>query len=286
VTDTSPTSDTDAGGSTAPSYETLRVEKRDFVGVVVLDRPEVLNAIDERTFAELHHVIDDFEQDPEIRVAVIRGEGRAFSAGHDMNDELIPRETPPDLLSYTERNAAPWWRIWDSPLPWIAQVHGYCLGGANELALVCDITICSTDVQFGIPDVQFQASPPFNILPWVVGMKKARELLLTGRRVGAAEALELGMVNAVAEPDELEATVMDMAGSLASSPQVSMRMNKRLVNRTYETQGLRPAIDAGRDTFVMLQSSTSPEREEFDRVAEAEGMRAAFKWRDERFKVR
>ncbi|AQA01357.1 hypothetical protein BVC93_01700 [Mycobacterium sp. MS1601] len=267
-------------------YQTIDLTKKDYLGIVTLNRPEKLNAIDERTFAELGSAIDELESDSEIRVAIIKGAGRAFSAGHDMTDELIPRETPPDLLSYTERNAAPWWRIWNSRLPWIAQVHGYCLGGANELALVCDFTICSTDVQFGIPDVQFQASPPFNILPWIVGMKKARELILTGRRVGAQEALELGMVNAVAEPEELEQRVFEMAADLAKSPTISMAMNKRTFNRAYEVQGLRAAIDAGRETFVMLQSSTSPEREEFDKIAEAEGMRAAFAWRDAKFKVR
>jgi enoyl-CoA hydratase/carnithine racemase len=266
-------------------FQTIDLTKRDYLGIVTLNRPEKLNAIDERTFAELSSAIDELERDPDVRVGIIRGAGRAFSAGHDMTDDLIPRETPPDLLSYTERNAAPWWRIWDSRLPWIAQVHGYCLGGANELALVCDFTICSSDVQFGIPDVQFQASPPFNILPWIVGMKKARELILTGRRVGAAVALELGMVNAVAEPDELEQKVFEMAADLAKSPTISVAMNKKTFNRTYEVQGLRAAIDAGRETFVMLQSSTSPEREEFDRISEEQGMRAAFAWRDAKFQV-
>jgi enoyl-CoA hydratase/carnithine racemase len=266
-------------------FQTIDLTKRDYLGIITLNRPDKLNAINERTFAELSTAIEELERDPEIRVGIIRGAGRAFSAGHDMTDELIPRETPPDLLSYTERNAAPWWRIWDSRLPWIAQVHGYCLGGANELALVCDFTICSTDVQFGIPDVQFQASPPFNILPWIVGMKKARELILTGRRVGAAEALELGMVNSVAEPDELEQKVFEMAADLAKSPTISVAMNKKTFNRTFEVQGLRAAIDAGRETFVMLQSSSSPEREEFDRISEAQGMRAAFAWRDAKFKV-
>jgi enoyl-CoA hydratase/carnithine racemase len=269
-----------------PVFDTIDVTKREYLGIVTLNRPKVLNAIDERMFAELGRAIDELERDNDIRAAVIRGAGRAFSAGHDMTDELIPRETPPDLLSYTERNAAPWWRIWNSRLPWIAQVHGYCLGGANELAMVCDLTIASTDAQFGIPDVQFQASPPFNILPWIVGMKKARELILTGRRVAAPEALELGMVNLVVEPDSLERTVFEMAADLAKSPPVSVAMNKRALNRTYEVQGIRAAIDAGRETFVMLQSSTSAEREEFDRIAEAEGMRAAFAWRDAKFQVR
>lgn len=267
-------------------FETIELVTRDYVGIVKLNRPQVLNAIDERMFAELGRAIDELERNAEIRVAVICGAGRAFSAGHDMSDELIPRETPPDLLSYTERNAAPWWRIWNSRLPWIAQVHGYCLGGANELAMVCDLTIASTDVQFGIPDVQFQASPPFNILPWIVGMKKARELILTGRRVGAQEALELGMVNAVVEPDMLERRVLEMAADLAKSPPISVAMNKKGFNRAYEVQGMRAAIDAGRDTFVMLQSSTSPEREEFDQIAEEQGMRAAFAWRDAKFQVR
>lgn len=267
-------------------FGTIELTKRDYLGIVKLNRPQVLNAIDEQMFTELGSAIDELEQDTDIRAAIICGAGRAFSAGHDMTDELIPRETPRDLLSYTERNAAPWWRIWNSRLPWIAQVHGYCLGGANELALVCDLTIASTDVQFGIPDVQFQASPPFNILPWIVGMKRARELILTGRRVKAQEALELGMVNAIVEPELLERTVFDMAADLAKSPPVSVEMNKRAFNRTYEVQGIRAAIDAGRETFVMLQSSTSQERDEFDQIAEKEGMRAAFAWRDAKFHVR
>lgn len=269
-----------------PEFDTIELTKRDYLGIVKLNRPEVLNAIDERMLVEIGSAIDELERDPEIRAAIICGAGRAFSAGHDMTEELIPRETPPDLLSYTERNAAPWWRIWNSRLPWIAQVHGYCLGGANELALVCDLTVASTDVQFGIPDVQFQASPPFNILPWIVGMKRARELILTGRRVRAQEALELGMVNAIVEPDQLERTVLEMAADLAKSPPVSVAMNKRAFNRSFEVQGIRAAIDAGRETFVMLQSSTSPEREEFDQIAEKDGMRAAFAWRDAKFQVR
>ncbi|MDG4663810.1 enoyl-CoA hydratase/isomerase family protein [Mycobacterium sp. 236(2023)] len=267
-------------------FDTIELTTRDYVGIVKLNRPEVLNAIDERMIAEIGSAIDILESNVDIRVGIICGAGRAFSAGHDMSDELIPRETPPDLLSYTERNAAPWWRLWNSRLPWIAQVHGYCLGGANELAMICDMTVASNDVQFGIPDVQFQASPPFNILPWIVGMKKARELILTGRRVGATEALEIGMVNAVVAPDELERKVLELASDLAKSPPISVAMNKKAFNRAYEVQGMRAAIDSGRETFVMLQSSTSEEREEFDRIAEAEGMRAAFAWRDARFAVR
>jgi enoyl-CoA hydratase len=162
-------------------------------------------------------------------------------------------------------------------------VNGFCLGGACDLAMVCDFTIAASSAQFGEPEIQFQSASPFNIMPFVIGMKKTKELLLTGDKITADEALAYGMVTRVVADEDLHDATEKLAVKLAKMPQGAMQFNKAGINRAYEAGGLRTAVDLSGEIFVLTMLTDSEERAEFKRIGKEQGMAAAFKWRDQRY---
>lgn len=265
------------------TYETIEVDKQGRIGLIRLNRPEKLNALNPTMLAELGTVLDDFEADLNLRSVVVAGNGRAFSSGFDIGGGESKPTTGQGWRLNAEEGNKIWFKIWRSRLPYIAAVHGYCLGGACELSMVCDITIAAETAQFGEPEIQFQSTSPFNLMPWVVGMKKSKELLLTGDRISAAEAVAIGMANRVVPDDELESNAMALAAKLAKMPREAMGLNKAGINRVFDVQGLQAAIDYGVEIYALALTSGSEEREEFFRIGREQGMSAAFRWRDEQY---
>jgi enoyl-CoA hydratase/carnithine racemase len=160
----------------------------------------------------------------------------------------------------------------------IAAVNGFALGGGCDLSMVCDYTLASEAAVFGEPEIQFQSAPPFNITPWIMGMKSAKEFLLFGDRVSAQDAVRLGIANRVVPADQLRSEAMNTALRLAKLPPPSVELNKLGLNRSYQ-----PAIEYGAEIFTQVLMSESDEAKEFFERMSRDGMKAAFKWRDERF---
>lgn len=264
---------------------TVRVERRGPVAWLTLDRPEKRNAISTAMVRDLHGAMDLVEADPGVRVVVVRGAGPAFCAGFDlgeMTSKAGVEETRETLTTDLELIL----RFWSSPLPTLAAVHGYVLGGGFELAMACDVTIASDDAVFGEPEPTFGSGCVALLLPWVTGSKAARELLLFGSdRVDAARALSLGLVNEVVPRDRLEQTAEDMARRSALLDPTAVRLTKRALNDTAARVGLLDAVRSALETDVEIETTRTEERLTFLTVLERDGVKAALAWRARRLGI-
>lgn len=253
------------------------------LATITLNRPEKMNALDDAILLELQAAFRQIESDLTVRAVILTGAGRAFSAGFDLSAREVPFSSVEDWRGHVKLGNDTWMQIWRSRLPVIAAVNGYCLGGGCELSMVCDITLAADDAQFGEPEIQFNSSPPFAIMPWVLGMKKTKELLLTGERIGAVEAERIGLVNRVVPAAELMAEAVKLGRKLCKVPPPAMNLNKTNLNRAYDMRGLQSTIDYGAEIFALVLLSKSEESEAFFKVVAQRGLAKAFKWRDALF---
>jgi enoyl-CoA hydratase/carnithine racemase len=170
--------------------------------------------------------------------------------------------------------------LFDHPKPLIAEVHGYCLGGGCDLMMMCDLAVASDDAVFGEPEIQFGSGVVTMVMPWLIGARRAKELLLTGEdRVPAEEALRIGLVNRVVPRAELETATLELARRVAAADPVALSLTKRAINRSWEAAGFREALAAAADLDAIIESAEVPERKEFNRIRETEGLKAAIAWR-------
>jgi enoyl-CoA hydratase len=217
-------------------YKTLIYEKKDNIGLLTINRPEKLNALSNELIEELARFLDAVQSDGEIRVLVITGAGeKAFVAGADIQ-ELVDRDAILGRqVSRTRQEVFS--RIENLPIPVIAAVNGYALGGGLELALACSIRICSEKAQFGAPEVKLGIIPGdggTQRLPRLVGLGRAMEMILTGDFIDAQEAFRIGLVNQVISHDELMNRAMGLAEKIAKRPPLAVRYAKEAVNRSQE----------------------------------------------------
>jgi enoyl-CoA hydratase len=249
----------DAGNGTE---QTVTYEVRGPVAVVSMTRPQYRNAQNSAMTYALDQAFYRAAEDDDVRVVVLRGEGKHFSAGHDIG-------TPGrDVDQSFTREASLWWdhankqgaarryareqevylgmcRRWrELPKPSIAMVQGACIGGGLMLAWVCDLIVASDDaffsdpvVQMGIPGVEFFAHP------WVLGPRVAREFLYTGMRMPAQRAYEVGMVNRVVARDELENSTFELAERIATMPPFGLALTKKAINEAEDQMGMRSGIE-------------------------------------------
>ena len=256
------------------------------VGVITLDRPDVLNALNMPLMEQVTAAVQDFTKAPDVRAIVLHGAGRAFSAGFDLKESaarnIAGLEQWREVLDYDFKFLM---QFWDCPKPTIAAVHGFCLAGAFEMALSCDVTVAAEGTRFGEPEVRFGSGIVAMLLPWVVGPKAAKELLLTGNdKVDAARALQLGIVNHVVPAGQELEKALDIARDMAAAAPLSVEMTKRAINRTYEMMNMRQALLAALDIDTLIEAGGGPERAEFNRIRKEQGLKAAIEWRDARFK--
>lgn len=254
---------------------------------LTLHRPDVLNALSSDLVEELSSALGRAADDPEARVVVLRGAGRAFCAGYDLKEEAEAGEK--DVARWREELAHDVGRmleLFDHPLPVIAEVHGYCLAGGCDLMMMCDLAVASDDAIFGEPEIRFGSGVVTMVMPWLIGARKAKELLLTGEdRVSAGDALAMGLVNRVVPRDDLEGETMALAREIAAIDPVALRLTKKAVNRSLEVAGFREALWANVDLDAVIEAAEVPERREFNRIRAEQGLKAAIRWRDERFRT-
>jgi len=217
-------------------YKTIAYEKKENIGLLTINRPEKMNAISQELTAELSQLLDEIENDDELRVLVITGAGdKAFVAGADIN-ELVDRDARLGRRVSRERQEI-FSRIENLHVPVIAAVNGYALGGGLELALACSIRICSEKAQFGAPEVKLGIIPGdggTQRLPRLVGHGRAMEMIITGDLIDAQEAYRIGLVNKVFPPEKLMEAAMELAQKIASRPPLAVRYAKEAVNRSQE----------------------------------------------------
>lgn len=257
-----------------PSLDDVLFEKGDGYGIVTLNRPVVLNAINWSIMRRLMVALEAADADADVKAIILTGAGRAFSAGGDI------QSTPPPDKDPTPSGMAINMKIWGMQKPVIAAVRGYAVGQGCELAGMCDLTIASEDAVFGELQIRHGFAPPILITPFLVGIKQAKELLMLGERVSAQDALRLGMVNRVVPNDRLMDEAIEMARKLAALPQRTVRLNKMLVNRTYELAGFRDALDYRSDPAVAEFTGQPAEADPHLQVLREQGWEAFRQSRD------
>ena len=268
---------------------TVEFEITGSVAHITLNRPDKLNAINAVMLDELEAALEAAERAEQVRAILLDGKGRAFSAGFDMQsgsaDGSESREA--NVRRELARDFEVIMRVWDCPKPVVAAVHGYCLGSSMEITAMCDVTVAADDCRFGAPEVTYGSGIVCLVLPWVVGMKNASELLLGGANdVSAGRALEIGLVNRVVPAAELSGAAMALAERFAANDALAVRLTKQALHRTWEIAGFRDALRAALDLDVRIETTDTAESVAFNEILNRNGLKAALSWRAAQLKTR
>jgi len=283
-------------------FETIIYEKDGGKARITLNRPEKLNSLSAKLQRELNTALWEADNDTQVHCVILRGNGRAFCAGYDLSPmQSPPQRNPADSSSsetYTnvyrgmatfdddawqlERQQRDRMVIWDMHKPVIAQVHGYCLAGGTDLALLCDIVVVADDAVIGFPPVRAMGSPPAHMWTYLVGPQWAKYMLLTGDSISGLEAAAIGFAWKSFPADQLEAAVEALGDKMAMIDVELLSPNKRIVNLAMELMGARTIqrMAAENDARAHL----APAVREFGRRAMTEGLKAALEWRDTKFR--
>ncbi|MCF6137520.1 enoyl-CoA hydratase/isomerase family protein [Pseudalkalibacillus berkeleyi] len=251
----------------------------DGIGTITLNRPDRLNSIKDSLAHEVERALDLLEKDQEVKVVIIKGAGEHFSAGVDLKEAFnYPSpigEQPSEVWrAHLESLLRVSIKLWSLKKLTIAAVSGHALGGAADWVLSTDLAIASNEAKFGEPEIRFGAAPPTLMMPWVVGIRKAKELLLTGDILDAYEAKEAGIFNKVVEKEQLETEVTGLARRISKLPSSAVKLTKRSVNKTYEIQGLRDALDYNVEVAIsMFFLNTETEIEGIGSLIKNEGLK-------------
>jgi enoyl-CoA hydratase/carnithine racemase len=253
---------------------------------LTLNRARALNALNAELVSALSDAIGRAGEDDGVSVVIVRGAGRAFCAGYDLNEDA--RGGALDARAWHEElrgSTLEMLKILDCPKPVIASVHSYCLAGGTDLMLACDLAVAADDAFFGYVDVRFGSGVVSMFLPWVVGVRRAKELLFTGEdRVPAEEALRIGLVNRVVARDRLDDDTLALAEQIAKNEPFVIQTTKRAVNRAWDVAGFRQALEANTELDTMIETADLPARAEFRRITTERGLKEAIAWRDARFR--
>lgn len=260
-------------------------EKADGIGRMQFNRPERLNAFNNELMHESMAALDAFAADDDVDVVVVSGAGRAFSPGFDLkaaaerNLDSVDKVRAQMTLQFDFIM-----KFWLSPKPTIAAVHGYCIAGAFEVSLACDMTVTAASARFGEPEARFGTGAVAMLFPWVTGPKQAKEILFTGEdRISADDALRMGLVNRVVPDGEEMNAALALARKVSKASSVSVLRTKEALNRSYEAMGMRQALATSLDIDIEINSTPSWEKTEFARIRKEQSLKAAIAWRDARF---
>ena len=280
-------------------FENVLVDVEGPVATITLNRPEKLNALSEGLRSDLHSALAELNPGDSVRVIRIRGAGRAFCAGYDItpddNDfQFVPSRRSGDQAwelgesmvamnrEHLRDSIERWLWIWSYRKPIIAQVHGWCLAGGNDLVGSCDMIFASESARFGHPAGRALGQPPtLGMWPVKIGMLKAKEMLFSGDTIDGREAERIGMVNRVYGEDELDAETMAYCQRIAQVPLDGLTVHKHSVNRWAELMGVRmSAIEGAEFNAIFAEASTIAE---FGKISRSKGLKAALEWRDDPF---
>lgn len=254
-------------------YDTLNVSREGRVGIIALNRPQALNALNSKLVKELIGVLDELEKDDGVRCVLLTGSEKTFSAGADITEMA---EMTAVQATMTSHLVSLWDRVGRYPKPIVGALSGYVLGGGLELAMSCDVLIASETTQLGQPEIDIGVIPGgggTQRLTRAVGKSKAMEMILTGKRIGAEEAKSLGLVSKVVPREAYLSEAKKVAEEIADKSPVATRLAKMAVNKAFE-MGLSDGLDFERELFYLLFASEDKK----------EGMRAFLEKRKPDFK--
>jgi enoyl-CoA hydratase len=258
------------------------------VATLTLHRPDRLNAIVPALIADLDAALDRAQADDAVHAIRLRGAGRVFCAGYDIDwgsEVMLDAEAdaPWDPIrdyQTMSRFVRAYMRLWESPKPVIAQVHGFCVGGGTDFALCSDLIVCAEDAYIGYPPARVWGSPTTSMWVYRLGLERAKRLLLTGDALTGRKAAEWGLASEAVPADELDAAALALAQRVALLPRNQLHMMKLLVNQAYEQMGLRVTQLIG--TLLDGDARHTPEGVAFSRRAQ-ESVAAAVAERDAPF---
>jgi len=256
------------------------------IGIVTLNRADKLNAISPELKKLLVERFHEADRDPATSVVILRAEGRSFCAGYDISPNPARAARRGNALAWHESltdDVQLEMTPWEMKKPVIASVQGHCLGGGCELVMMCDLTIAADDALFGEPEIRFSNVGPALVMPFIIGLKRARELLFFGDPIDARTALQYGMVNRVVPRAELAAATLKYARRMALISPEALAATKLSINRGAESAGFRSAIHAGLDILAGLYAARTEVGMKFDEIREKEGLGAALRWRAQQF---
>ncbi len=268
-------------------YQSIRYAVADRIATITLNRPERLNAIDERMPGEIRAAVESADRDPDVHVVILTGAGRAFCAGYDlkefaeMPEDPYTQEMPWDpTVDYRmmSRNTADFMSLWRCSKPTIAKVRGYAVAGGSDIALACDLVVMAHDARIGYPPARVWGCPTTAMWVYRVGAEQAKRMLLTGDLIDGLEAKRIGLVVESVPEDRLDARVKELADRVKGVPRNQLMMNKMLINQALESMGL-----AGTQMLATLFDGIarhSPEGLWFKRRAEEVGFARAVRERD------
>jgi enoyl-CoA hydratase len=269
-------------------YKQITLEKSNGIGKLTLNRPEKLNAVTMVMMQEFSDAINNVENDPEIKVLIIKGAGRSFCAGHDLN-EMDPVETKPYAITtpiFKERRETfkstkdVLFRLWELPQPIIAQVHGFALVWGYKIAMNCDLVYAAENATFGYRPLGGAARLD-GLWPWLIGMRKSKELLFTGEYISGRQAADMGLINDAVPLEKLESTVEEMAQKIARLPLEILALNKTAVNRCFEMMGLREGVSYSLELHTMAHDL--PAQHELEQTLREKGVKQGVAQRDAQF---
>ena len=264
-----------------PTHPHLELKHEDKVLWMSFNNPTKMNCLRDDMLAVFCEIVDAIENDDSVCVVVVRGNGPCFSSGYDIS-RSDGRKRPDNAESsrrfYKQRYAF-LERVWNSPKPFIASVHSYCLAAASDLANTCDITIAAADAVFGYPAVRWGGHTHRLTYPWHMPLKKAKEMMFTGDRITAEEAERYGVVNRVVPRDKLEETTRELAQRISMTPLSGLVVNKISLNYSYNVRGYQQAMQY---SFQIAETNMWRKNEFVDKVL-GEGLDAALNWRDKKY---
>lgn len=258
------------------NFENLLFKKEDNIGILSINRPKALNALNTQVLKELNEAIDMVSDDDKVHILIITGEGRAFVAGADIAEMKDMNSS--EAREFAKLGLETFRKIELMEKPVIAAVNGFALGGGCELSMCCDIRIASDKAKFGQPETGLGIIPGFagtQRLSRLVGMGKAKELIYTANMIDAGGAEKIGLVNKVVPAEELMNEAMNMAKNIASKGQIAVRFAKSAINRGYETD-IETGMAIERDLFGLC----------FATEDQKEGMGAFLEKRKPNYKLR
>jgi enoyl-CoA hydratase len=234
------------------------------VARITLNRPEKRNAISTPLRVALLDQLRAHDHDPDVRVTIIRGAGPCFSSGYDLGGgplmEGAPFYSAPGDGQWARQANDTWFSVWDLAKPVIAQIHGYAIAGATELASACDLVYVADDARISYPIVRVASPPDWQYHTVLLGLRRAMELILTGDAIDGIEAARIGFANRSFPPDRLEEEVSQVAARVAGVPSDLTQINKRSVHRAFDVWGARAAIRAGTELQALAGHTESAAR--------------------------
>jgi enoyl-CoA hydratase/carnithine racemase len=229
----------------------VETEDRGAVRHVVLNRPEKRNAFNQELVLAVGEALREAADDPDVRCVVLRGAGPLFSSGMDLGSLAALADAPEQLRPFRRACIEAWNTAEEMPKPVVCQIHGACIGGAMELALACDLRVIAADAMVGMPEAAIGLSPDVggsSRLPQVVGLGRAKELIMTGRLISGEEAERIGLANRVAPSEELEAATERLVDELLACAPVAVGLAKRVMDAS-----ARPALSTTLELEVTMQ---------------------------------